>query len=250
MELLQGRTLADRLRDDGPLATDEALPLARQIAAGLQAAHDAGVVHGDLKAANVFLARDTHGVRAVLTDFGLATSLTGPTNREYSTGTLAYMAPEQLRGCPATTASDIYALGIVFYEMVSGVLPFGAFTRVAAAVTRVPARHQEMSRHLKNAPDAWRAAIAGCLALDPENRFGSAADAAALLIRGVPLTGRPAVRLATLLATMVVTVSCTGWFMGELKRTALTTVSSAAAVPASSVGQPVAPCLLHGAARR
>src|SRR5262249_54469219 len=149
------------IRDEGPLPLTEALPLAQQIAEGLQAAHGAGVVHRDLKSANVFLAREAQGVRAVITDFGLATTVAGEgANWELSVtgaviGTLAYMSPEQLRGEPATTRSDIYAFGIVLYEMVSGVLPFRALTPMAAALKRVSERPEDLRQHLPNVAAPW-----------------------------------------------------------------------------------------------
>ena len=154
MELLRGSTLSDRIRREGGMSPDEALPLAQQIAEGFQAAHEAGVVHRDLKSANVFLARAGGSVRAVITDFGLATTVSQEggdwelTMTGVVMGTLVYMSPEQFRGEPATTLSDIYAFGVVLYEMVSGVLPFRALTPMAAALKRVNEKPEDLRLHL------------------------------------------------------------------------------------------------------
>jgi serine/threonine protein kinase len=131
MELLAGESLADRLAREGRLTTAEALPIATQIASALAAAHRAGVIHRDLKSRNVMLAPSKDGgVRAVVTDFGLARALepdgghSSLTGGNGLVGTPDYMAPEQVEGGAVTPAADIYALGVVMYEMVTGTLPF------------------------------------------------------------------------------------------------------------------------------
>jgi serine/threonine protein kinase len=119
-----GRTLEERIRTDGVLPVDELLTLAGQIAAGLEALHEHGLVHRDVKSANILLTGDG---TAALTDFGLAkgrayTVLTRPGQ---VLGTLEYLAPELIRGAPATPASDVYALGCVLFECAAGRTPFG-----------------------------------------------------------------------------------------------------------------------------
>src|SRR5262245_60895238 len=140
MELLEGETLAARIAR-GRLAVAEALPIATQLAAALAAAHDAGIVHRDLTSPTGMLEAE----RVVITDFGLAT-LTAPaatlspgrvTTEGGFIGTPAYMAPEQVTGGELTPAVDIYALGVLLYEMVTGVLPFGGDTPLAIAAGRV-----------------------------------------------------------------------------------------------------------------
>src|SRR5208337_4959742 len=138
MELLEGETLAARLRRVGRMTTAEVLPLVQQMAEALAAAHDVGVVHRDFKPGNVMLVPAKSGEgkeRAVVTDFGLAKAFAAAnpssgddpassvTASGHIIGTLAYMAPEQLQGRDATPASDIYALGVVMYEMVTGQRP-------------------------------------------------------------------------------------------------------------------------------
>jgi len=145
MELLQGETLASKLRAVGRMTSAEALPIVEQMAAGLDAAHRAGVVHRDFKSANVVLVpaeEDGHhiegpGQRAVVTDFGLARSVDGGEGLSTGlgmVGTSAYMAPEQVEGGEVTPAADIYALGVVLYEMVTGVRPFVGDSPLSTAV--------------------------------------------------------------------------------------------------------------------
>src|ERR1051326_2431789 len=113
MEYVDGEDLASLLRRIGRFQEERAIELARQICAGLAAAHDRGVVHRDLKPANIML---DGGGRIRITDFGLA----GATGEVLRSGTPAYMAPEQLTGAEVTPRSDIYALGLVLYELFTG----------------------------------------------------------------------------------------------------------------------------------
>jgi serine/threonine protein kinase len=122
MEFLDGPTLSAHLKESGKLGHEEALDIACQLCAGLIEAHQSGIIHRDLKNGNVMLCRNEDGSRrAVITDFGLA----GPSlpSGELA-GTPAYMAPELWRGEPASQLSDIYALGVVLYEMVAGHRPY------------------------------------------------------------------------------------------------------------------------------
>jgi serine/threonine-protein kinase len=117
MEFIDGQTLQERIRRHGPLPEAEARDIARQICAGLAQAHRQGVIHGDLKCGNVILSRlQQGGVRAVITDFGLAKMRTvdGTDVKGRCAGTRDYMAPELFQGERPTVASDLYALGILF----------------------------------------------------------------------------------------------------------------------------------------
>ncbi len=130
-------------------STAALLPVVRQMAAGLTAAHRVGVVHRDFKSQNVMLVKPTRGeeeMRVVVTDFGLAwrsahdesTSLSLAMSAEHEiVGTPAYMAPEQVEGGPVTPATDVYALGVVLYEMVTGALPFVGETPIKTATKRL-----------------------------------------------------------------------------------------------------------------
>src|SRR5262249_44969764 len=120
MELLRGETLDQLLRKRGRLSTEEAMPMVRQMTAGLHAAHQAGIVHRDFKTSNVMLARSVDapgGLRVVISDFGLAHSTEAEraslTSSADLVGTPAYMAPEQVNGKEITPATDIYALRVV-----------------------------------------------------------------------------------------------------------------------------------------
>src|SRR5688572_2504695 len=116
MEYVDGEDLASLLARIGRLPADKALDILRDLGAGLAAVHEKGIVHRDLKPANVMI--DGRG-RARLTDFGLAVALEGPSHRPFA-GTPAYMSPEQLAGEEVTVRSDLYALGLIAYEMVTG----------------------------------------------------------------------------------------------------------------------------------
>jgi len=169
MELVKGETLAVRLRRAGSMNLRDARLIAEQLIAALMAAHRAGVIHRDFKSANVILTGSLDdGVRAVVTDFGLARSLHESDRGDSLTesgkivGTPAYMAPEQLLGGPITPAVDIYALGVVLYEMVTG-------TRPAKALPSPRLLRPDL-------PIEWERAIIGCLEREPANRIPRALD--------------------------------------------------------------------------
>ena len=123
MEYVDGEDLASLLRRIGRLPKDKAIQIARQICAGLAAAHEQGILHRDLKPANIMI--DGRG-RARITDFGLAGLIEEIGGEVQSAGTPAYMAPEQLSGKPASVRSDIYSLGLVLYELFTGRPAFSA----------------------------------------------------------------------------------------------------------------------------
>ncbi len=125
MEFIKGEELASLLRRIGRLPADKAVEIARQVCAGLAAAHNRGVLHRDLKPANVMI--DEHG-SARLTDFGIASLAEDIRGEEVRAGTPAYMSPEQLAGEELTTKSDIYSLGLVLYEIFTGKKAFDAPT--------------------------------------------------------------------------------------------------------------------------
>jgi tetratricopeptide (TPR) repeat protein/tRNA A-37 threonylcarbamoyl transferase component Bud32 len=191
MELLPGETLAERLRRTGPLPPDLALPIVRQVAEALHAAHQAGVVHRDLKPGNVILAEGRGGVRAVVTDFGLARrekSLEDPRGADLTgaagvVGTPAYLAPEQIEGKESTPAVDIYALGIVLYEMLTGRVPFLGDTALSTAVKRLQEPPPSPRVHVPGLARHWEAAILRCLARDPAGRFATALELVEALAR-------------------------------------------------------------------
>ena len=179
MEFLDGETLSQRLRAKGPLPLKEALPLIEQMTAGLAAAHHAGVVHRDLKSSNVFLANENGATRVVLTDFGLARSTSSgdaatQTGSGFGAGTPLYMAPEQLEGKPAGPPADIYALGIVMYEMAVNALPYQNESPLLIAVKRLKEKPQAPRLVNQQVDARWESVILRCLELLPGDRFPSA----------------------------------------------------------------------------
>lgn len=199
MELLHGRTLAARLRDGGPLATAEALPIVRQLAAGLDAAHAASIIHRDFKSANVMLvpSGDSGPQRAVITDFGLAheagkaVDAARLTDTGMLIGTPDYMAPEQLEEGPLGPATDVYALGVVMFEMVTGRLPFDGTTPLSIALSRLKQAAPSPRRWVPDLDPRWEAVILRCLERDPARRYQSAGEVAAALESGAPMPKRP-----------------------------------------------------------
>ena len=183
MELLEGETLAARVQRKGRISRDEAHPLIMQMVSGLQAAHDAGIVHRDFKSANVILCKG----RAVITDFGLARGEPGTATRVGGTitssavvaGTVAYMSPEQLSGSDITPATDIYSLGVVLFEMATGRLPFDDRHIIHSAMQRAAESTPNVRALAPDIDSEWAAVIARCLQRDPANRFARPADVAA-----------------------------------------------------------------------
>ena len=195
MEFIEGETLAARVHRGGPLAGAAAREIARQICAGLAQAHRQGVIHGDLKCGNVILAKSREGgVRAVVTDFGLA-RLKDAGDDAGRGGTQDYMAPEQLLGESATAASDIYALGVLFHAMLTGrtparaaPLPAGAAMPKASPETRDSTAtlvdlivEQDWHRKIEPLPARWKKIVSRCLSARPEARYRSADLVAAAL---------------------------------------------------------------------
>jgi serine/threonine protein kinase/dienelactone hydrolase len=195
MELLRGVTLADELRRAGRMTEQEALPLVIQMAAALDAAHSLEIVHRDFKSANVMLVASAEGRRVVVTDFGLARSASsdkGPitaTGRDF--GTPDYMAPEQVEGRAVTAATDVYALGVVVYEMVTGERPFSADTPLATALKRLQGPPPSPRKRVPQLDRNWERVILRCLAPDPADRFSAARDVVAGLGgRWIPVGSR------------------------------------------------------------
>jgi serine/threonine protein kinase len=203
MEFLEGETLAARLTR-GPLPLVEALERAIEIAAALDKAHRASIVHRDIKPANVML---TKNGAAKLLDFGLAkqdecvaalrgSSASAPTAMPEMTaqgtilGTFQYMAPEQLEGARADARTDIFALGAVLYEMVTGRKAFEGKSQVSLIAAILEREPPPASAHQAASPPALDAVIKRCLAKDPDERWQSAGDlAAALRFLQAPGTG-------------------------------------------------------------
>jgi eukaryotic-like serine/threonine-protein kinase len=200
MELLNGTSLAETPQNSRRYSPAEALPIVTQIAEGLQAAHDAGIVHRDLKPGNIMLVPSSPEAdepntppRAVITDFGLALSdeQTRLTRSDELVGTPAYMAPEQSEPGEITAAADIYALGLIMYEMLAGYPPFDAGpTPMATVLLRKDVPPRPLRERLPDVDPAWEITIHRCLELEPEDRFPRALDVVASL-RGERPPRRP-----------------------------------------------------------
>jgi eukaryotic-like serine/threonine-protein kinase len=227
MELLRGTTLSQRIALENRLTTDKALPIVEQIAAGLQAAHDVGVIHRDFKSANVILVPTEgtpEGVRAVVTDFGLAHAVTGDmaslTGSLDVVGTPAYMAPEQLEGKEITPATDTYALGIVMYEMLTGKVPFAGGTVISTAMRRLNEPAPSPRELVGDLDPRWESVVLRCLERVPEQRFASAADVAKALqgelVKPAPVIEQPKRMKPTLfvgVAAALLIVSAIAYFV-------------------------------------
>jgi len=198
MEFLDGVTLSRKLKNDGPMPWKEALTVALDICEGLRLIHDKGIIHRDLKSGNIMLCKHDGSTRTVVMDFGLAHDLSIDSSSGDTTatvvplhtvagvilGTPAYMAPEQFEpGRPVSPATDIYALGIILYELVTGIHPYSANTPIGAAIRR--AQHRKPASSIqRDVPRHLDHIIERCLEFEPEKRFQSAAEAAKALRAG------------------------------------------------------------------
>ena len=208
MSYVEGRSLLELLEQEGPVRAERAVALVRQLADALQHAHDAGIIHRDLKPANILIADDG---AAYITDFGVArsTDADGPTRPGAVVGTPAYLSPEQVTGEPVDHRADIYALGIVFYEMLTGTLPFTGESHEELLAQRVTGHVRDLSGSGRDVPRYVRAAVARCLARQPSRRYQQARDLVAHLDgRRVRWSAIPARRLAA--AALVVAIVTAG----------------------------------------
>jgi serine/threonine-protein kinase len=166
MELVEGESLATRIARDGPLSAVEAARLVADLADGLYHAHQQGVIHRDVKPANVLLGRDG---RVRLVDFGIAHSLADAAQRLTQTGTvigtLPAMAPEQLAAGPITPRTDLYGLGVVLYEAITGTLPYPTSTPLVLAEAQ-----RRGPQPIEGIDPQLAAIIKSCLAYDPADR--------------------------------------------------------------------------------
>ncbi len=229
MELLKGETLAKRIRSSGRVTTEAALPIVSQMASALAAAHQAHIIHRDFKSANVMLVGSGESTRAVVTDFGLArgnhpdgSSLTALSRTGTIAGTPSYMAPEQVEGGPITPAADIYALGVVMYEMVTGTCPFIGENALAVATRRLTERAPSPRSHVPALDSRWEKAILRCLERSPEDRFASALDIVHFL-KGEEVAPAPREKrrrliiVAALLALLIAAISA-GVFISKARK--------------------------------
>ncbi len=195
MEYVDGQTLADELRKAGRLPPADVVAIGVQLCSALEAAHAEQLVHRDIKPQNVLRGRSG---QVKLADFGIARSLGGTRHTEIGTvlGTAAYLAPEQARGEAVTAAADIYSLGVVLYELVTGRKPIEASTLSELILKREQGAITPPSQ-LAPVPPSLEAVVMRCLALPPEYRPASAAELARDLVSSIDDTPTQPLRAAT-----------------------------------------------------
>ncbi len=187
MPLLEGESLATRVERESPLPIDEVLDIVVQLCAGLQHAHDRGVLHRDLKPENVMLVPAPEGTRAVIMDFGLAKPAPSEDGQQKITdtgvilGTPEFMSPEQIRGLPLDPRSDQYALGVLAFELLTGELPFPGGTSQETMLHRLTDPPAALRSRRPEATEALEATLERALARDREDRFPDLTALAAAL---------------------------------------------------------------------
>jgi serine/threonine protein kinase/tetratricopeptide (TPR) repeat protein/TolB-like protein len=200
MAFIEGKDLHQLMKSEGPFPLERSLNIAKQLCEALDAAHSEGVVHRDFKPQNVLVAKDDH---AYVSDFGLATSFEtakmGMTRTGALVGTPRYMSPEQVEGKPVDSRADIYALGLVFYEMVTGEVPFSGGSTWQSMYQRVQQMPKDVKLVNPALPEYVARVIMHCLEKDPANRYQSVKNILADLDTGrgpsLSTTGRVQINL-------------------------------------------------------
>jgi serine/threonine-protein kinase len=190
MEYVEGRSGAQILQRQGPIGPETAAEVGAQACAGLDYAHRRGIIHRDVKPGNLMIVGGPVGggeMTVKLTDFGIARALaqTRITQVGSVVGTAAYLAPEQVRGEEATPATDVYALGVVLYQFLTGRLPYEGSTLAELAVRQQNERPLPPSTYNDEVPGPLGAAVLRALEGDPSRRYGSADELASGLHRGL-----------------------------------------------------------------
>ena len=183
MELVDGSNLKSLIAAGAPFPVGRAFPIGEQIAAALAFAHERGLVHRDIKPQNILVERDGH---TKVADFGIARAVYSEqmTRPGVVLGTVEYLSPEQARGKPAQPSSDLYSLGVVLYEMLTGHLPFTADTSMGVAMQHV---HDQPPPLGEAIPPAAAALVLRALSKDPSDRYQSASELEQALRQGKQL---------------------------------------------------------------
>lgn len=175
MEFVEGRTLRELIREEGPLLPERAAEIAAEVCAGLSFAHSHGIVHRDVKPANIMI---TSSGAVKVADFGIARAVSGDTVTQTAMvlGTAQYFSPEQAQSAPVDARSDIYSLGVVLYEMLTRQVPFTGSSPVAIAYKHVKEPPMLPSRLNPDIPGGLEAIVLKALAKNPSNRYQSAEE--------------------------------------------------------------------------
>ena len=199
MQCIDGGSLADRLERERQLPIDDAIRIFQEVAAALAHAHKRGVTHRDIKPQNVLI--DSETGRALVTDFGIARTAEGGslTATGMVVGTPAYLSPEQVTGEPSDHRADIYALGVMLYEMLAGQPPFIGATPTAVLMKRLAGPPEPLSTLRPDVPPMLEDLVNACLATDPNERLSDAGDIVRALTGASPVSGghltKPGIRV-------------------------------------------------------
>src|ERR1700722_17354330 len=227
MEFVEGRDLRGLIHEKGKLTVDEAVPIILQISAALDAAHTAGVVHRDLKPQNVMSDKDG---RVYVMDFGIARSLEsqGMTQTGALMGTPEYMSPEQAKGEKVDARSDLFALGIIFYEALTGISPFKAETAMAMMFKRTQEKATPLVQLDMGVPGVISDIVAKCLEIKPAERYQTArevindleaftggAQRGTIIAPSRRISDTPAYQKWLVIGGIVVVLGAGGWFIKD-----------------------------------
>ncbi len=248
MEYLDGRTLKELVVGRGPAPVNVAVEYARQILSALRFAHRHGIVHRDIKPHNVLVDREG---RVKVTDFGIARAGTSQMTEAGSiVGTAQYLSPEQARGAEVDQRSDLYSLGVVLYELVTGQTPFDGDTPVEIAMKHLSATPRPPSQIRRDIPRDLDMVVMRALAKDPSARYQSADEMEADLER--VLRNAPVAAATTDAATQIMRAPAAGLVVADTGATIIATHGATGAVPPDEVaeedddGRPWWPWLLAG----
>jgi len=213
MEYVEGQDLKGLIRQTGQLATRTAISIAKQICEGLGEAHKLGVIHRDLKPSNVMVDKEGN---ARIMDFGIARSLKakGLTGEGIIIGTPEYMSPEQAEAKKVDHRSDIYSLGVIIYEMVTGQVPFEGDTPLSIAIKHTSEEPKVPKEYNAQIPDDLSDLILKCLEKDKEKRYQNAGELRSELedmMRSIPTTDREIARRKTLTSREIIGVRKSKW---------------------------------------
>jgi serine/threonine protein kinase/tetratricopeptide (TPR) repeat protein len=240
MEYLEGEDLRLVLQRLGKLSPDKAVEIMEQVASGLEAAHRLGIVHRDLKPGNIMLGTDG---RVHVMDFGLARSLAGDGMTRTGTmlGTMEYMSPEQAQALEVDARSDIFTVGLILYELITGNMPFQADSAIASLLKRTQQRAVPMSEIDKNVPGVLSNIVSKCLERDPALRYQSAGELLADLRAWQGKSGSskvsvssagllmnrarelPRLQIVSVAVFLILVVSATFWYVGRKPNTTAST---------------------------